>query len=398
MNERETILTSHPYEIWETKDGKYCTYVPDPASKRGIVQRKRKTRKELEDAIVKFYRENNKKIQKNIPVRKRAYNKYSFKSMFNDLLTYKKEIVGVSDNTISKYKSDYNRFFKNTYLESKDIRYATDEEVEKYIVSRIRSLDLTKRNVKDMVAYMKSTFERGKKQIEDNPFQYIKLEMFNKHCVPPKVKTPEQRTVSNEQMEKINKRFEYYHEKKPRYIPVYAVEMASLTGFRAGELAALRWDRIGDEYILIDSSEKYNTVTKEYYIDTTKNGKVRDYPLTDEIRALLERIYDIEKKYGYLSEYVFSNEKGRIHGRTMSDCARNVCIYMGMESKSIHSYRRTVSSKLKCEGVPTAIVASLMGHTEEVNENNYTYDVSDRGYKKEIISNITKEVCGKKIS
>lgn len=168
--------------------------------------------------------------------------------------------------------------------------------------------------------------------------------------------------------------------------------MLSLTGFRVGELAALRWDRIYDDHIHIDLSEKYNRVKKEYYITSTKNGKERDYPLTPEIQVLLKRVYDVEKKYGYLSEYVFSNENGRIHARTISESARSASIYMGMESKSIHTYRRTISSKLKCGGVPTVVVASLMGHTEEVNEHNYTYDVTDKKYKKEIIENITKNL------
>lgn len=398
MNERDKILKKHPYEIWESKDGIWYTYVPDNTKRRGIAQRKRKTKKDLEDAIVEYYRNNKKDISTDKMTRKRAFNKYSFKNMFDDLISYKQEIVGVSDNTISKYQSDYKRFFADTNIEYKDIRYMNEEEVEKYIVSRIHTLKLTKRNTKDMIAYMRSTFERGKKEVEDNPFQYIKLEIFNKHCKKSKTKTAKERTVSDGQMEQLQNRFDYYHNKKPRYIPIYAVELATMTGFRAGELAALRWDRIKGNCIVVDLSEKYNRVTKEYYIDTTKNGKIREYPLTEEINELLQQIYSVEKKYGYLSEYVFSNENGRIHGRVISDCARNACIYMGMEAKSIHAHRRTVSSKMKCKGIPTAIVASLMGHTEDVNERNYTYDVAGQEMKTQIISELTKEIYKRNVS
>lgn len=59
-----------------------------------------------------------------------------------------------------------------------------------------------------------------------------------------------------EDMKKLQERFRKDHEEKRNYIPTYAVELASLTGMRAGELAALRWDNIKEDYILIAESEK----------------------------------------------------------------------------------------------------------------------------------------------
>ena len=44
--------------------------------------------------------------------------------------------------------------------------------------------------------------------------------------------------------------------------------------------------------------------------------------------------------------------------------------------KSIHAIRRTLNSNMKCAGVSGTVAASLLGHTEKVNEENYTYDVS----------------------
>ena len=44
--------------------------------------------------------------------------------------------------------------------------------------------------------------------------------------------------------------------------------------------------------------------------------------------------------------------------------------------KSIHAIRRTLNSNMKCAGVSGTVAASLLGHTEKVNEENYRYDVS----------------------
>ncbi len=36
----------------------------------------------------------------------------------------------------------------------------------------------------------------------------------------------------------------------------------------------------------------------------------------------------------------------------------------------------------------SVVAASLLGHTEQVNDRNYTYDTSNMEYKHEIVSNI----------
>ena len=160
------------------------------------MQRIRKTEEELKDVIVEFYRDNDVDV-KELPEKKRTFTKYSFKKLFESLLQYKKEIVGVTDNTISKYESDYRRFFKDSTIEDQDIRHLDEEDVQRFIIERIRTLELTARNTKDMIAYMRATFERAKKELEDNPFQYIKLEIFKKHFHEAEVKTSAQRTVSD---------------------------------------------------------------------------------------------------------------------------------------------------------------------------------------------------------
>lgn len=49
--------------------------------------------------------------------------------------------------------------------------------------------------------------------------------------------------------------------------------------------------------------------------------------------------------------------------------------------------RRTVSSKLNLK-LPSATVALIMGHTEEVNKNHYNYDTVELKVKKETMDQI----------
>ena len=81
-----------------------------------------------------------------------------------------------------------------------------------------------------------------------------------------------------------------------------------------------------------------------------------------------------------------------IHAPVLSSCAKNKCKQIGIPYKSIHAYRRTFSSKLKCNGVSTTVVASLLGHTEEVNEQYYTYDITEMKEKQIMVGMVTKEI------
>lgn len=116
---------------------------------------------------------------------------------------------------------------------------------------------------------------------------------------------------------------------------------------------------------------------KERYISSTKNDKIRVIPLTDDMARVLRKVKEFEFKNGWLGEYVFQDDRGRVYASRISDCAvNNTTTSEFHNKKSIHAIRRTLNSNMKCAGVSGTVAASLLGHTEKVNEENYTYDVS----------------------
>lgn len=166
------------------------------------------------------------------------------------------------------------------------------------------------------------------------------------------------------------------------------MEFAILTGCRVGEIAALRWSDIENGLITIKHSEKAHRVKGEdttYTIETTKTGKERKLPVTNAISELLNRVEKAELNIGCKSEFVFSNKNGRINAQSISNCIRKKCAQVGINQKNIHACRRTVNSTLRGLGVSTVVVASLMGHTEEVNENSYTYAISGLEAKRNML-------------
>lgn len=228
--------------------------------------------------------------------------------------------------------------------------------------------------------------------IEDNPTEFLESKQFYRYCVE-KFKPVSKKVILDDDMKVLRERFQKDHEKKPNYIPTYTVELASLTGMRVGELSALRWEYITDKYIIIDESEKSNRKKNEFYVSKTKNKMTRFFPLTDEIRDLLERVRAVEEEYGYLCEWVFANENGRIRAKTISSCSQTKCRQLKIDAKGIHAYRKTINSKMRCNGVSSTVAASILGHTKEVNEQYYTFDITSMEERAKIVSDVNKQTC-----
>lgn len=294
MKKRKELLAKHTYSIKLGSDGYWRTYVKDETRANNRRQIKKKSQKDLEDELIAFYEQE----QEDKPL--------TFKMVYDKWVEFQRtEVVA---NTIKKYNADYKRFLEGTPFESYYINEITEEDIRSFLNSTVREKKLCKKTLKSLYGYIKGTIHSAlvNRFISENPMEYITAKQFYKWCVEIP-KPTEKRTVSDSDWYKLQTQIQEDHLNKPNYIPVYAIELARLTGMRVGELAALRWDSISSEYILIDKSEKYDREKKEYYIDKTKNGKERPFPITKEIQKLLSEIKKVEMKYGYICDWVFAD-------------------------------------------------------------------------------------------
>lgn len=375
MQKRKELLEKHSYKIWEGKDGYWRTYMPDVKGRKLI---KKKEQRDIEKVVIEYWE------TKSI-------------SLFSDRFLVwidRQKKCGRTDNTIDKYESDYKRFFHGDKIENMPIQEITEEDLSEFIKRVLTQKEIPYRALKGMFGYLNGVFDKAiiDKLITENPCKYVDLPIFKQYCTERKPKTAKERTVSNEQKKVLINKIHLNNEKADN-IARYAVELSVYTGMRVGELSGLKWEDVDFEnkILTIIHSEKYNRKTSEYYISTTKNDKIRTFPITDEIKDVLERVKKCELINGWLSEFVFSDSNGRVHTRRISCCARNMTMTKEFDhTKSIHALRRTLNSNLRCNGVSSTVAASLLGHTKEVNENNYTYDITSIADKAEIV-----ELAGK---
>lgn len=138
-----------------------------------------------------------------------------------------------------------------------------------------------------MFSYIRNTirYARVEKIITDNPVEFLELKQFSRHCIE-KEKVTEEQFYSDDELLKIQKGLNELYGDRPDYMPRYAVEMSLLTGMRAGEIAALKWEDVHEDYILIHTSIKHNRLKNQFHVGDTKTKKSRQFPMCDEIEAL----------------------------------------------------------------------------------------------------------------
>lgn len=384
LKKREEYLKKHQNKIWQGKDGNYRTHITveeDGIKKRKLL--KRKNKEDLEDAIIQLFQDQDANTFKN------RYIKWMDRQ----------KACGRSPETLVKYRTDYKRFFDGYPIETMDITDITDEILALHITSVLNEKPIKWRALQGIFGNINGTF---KKAIIDriipkdaNPCDYIDLPMFRKLCEEDNIKTAEQRILSDNERKVLLEKLHNPKAPNTNIVANFAIELALYTGMRVGELAALRWEDIDtkSECIRICHSEKRDRINKTTYISTTKNNKIRVFPLTDEIKDVLRRTKEYEFSKGYLGEYIFQNETGRLHANIISKCARVKTRSSDFTNpKSIHSIRRTLNSNMRCAGVSATAAASLLGHTVRVNEYNYTYDSVDMTEKMKYIKNASKIV------
>lgn len=380
MQKRKELLDKHPYAIWQGKDEKWRTYIPDDTKGRKLI--KKKEYSDIENAIIKYWSE-------------RTEDKNTFKCRF-DVWVDRQKIRNRSENTIYRYQVDYKKCFEGYPIEKMVISLITDEDIYVHLKKIITDHNLTYKALKSIFGYIRGVFEKSVLDklmtAADNPCQYVDLEMLRKNCREEQYKTVAERTMSNKEAERLMRKTHCldYRNKHPNLVAYKAIEFAMLTGMRVGELSGLMWEDVDyeDGVIVIRHSEKYNRISKSYTVEKTKNKKTRYLPITDDMKSVLKEIKELEESNGWTGEFVFMNETGRVHCRTISSCMRNLTLSKEYaNTKSIQTIRRTVNSKMRCNGVSAQVASSLIGNTKEVNEMHYSYNVEEFEKQKKYIQN-----------
>ncbi len=326
----------------------------------------------------------------------------TFDELFNEWKEYKKSFINVTNRkksmspaTIARYNSDYERYIKPLKLSSLKLNSLTAINIQKNILEMIEDNSLSEKNAGNIIGYITQMLQYA--YLND----YISKDLASK--IDRKLllantrvseKEDNERILSIEQFFNLKQTVLQQEAKNPLYAPNYAIELAMLTGMRTGEIAALRWSDIGENDIFIQYSEhlfKYDDERKsETVIGDTKNGKHRHIPITDDMKMVFEKIK--KQNFNHIEDFIFVNQEGVRHtGHDISCASARRGDEAGVSKVCIHRIRRTVSSQLNTI-LPQKDVASILGHTEQVNENHYNYSTLDNNDKMNALNKISGKI------
>ena len=383
MNKKQVLdLHKKMYHYWQGKNSKWYSYLP----KEGVEPPKGKqiesvNKENLNNKILDYY------IQEEKAKRGQKKTCPSFLEVYWMWRAIKD--LELDDNSIYKYNTDCKRFFDSTDFGEMPVNQITENTIRLFMLETIKRLGLCKETCRKFFGYIKNVirYARIEKIIIDNPVEFLEPKDFTKHC--EEIEKPDsERYYTDSELAIIIKALNEYYKKLPSYMPPYAIELAIYTGMRVSELSTLKWSDIDDTCISINKSAKHNRLKNEFFIGKTKTKKSRVYPVDEQITNLLKRIRRVQEEHGILCEWIFTDGKGSYtHSRNITDCMTRLCREQNLNGGGITKLRKTTSSDLQHTGVPKTVVASMLGHTTEVNEKYYTYDVSNLDEKKKVIQN-----------
>lgn len=366
---RKEILDKHPYTIWQGDRGYFFTYLPNGKSR---VRVKRKNLSDLEDVIVKFWKDNDDN-----PTIAEIFAMWS-----NWKLTNNK----IEKSTYDRIIVLFNKHF--LYFGKKKIKNVIEKEYVDFLEKEITRCNLTSKSFANLKSLVRGMLKFAKKK------NYIS---FNVDAMLSEI------DVSDKEFKMIvhEDKAEVFDEEELSILTNYLTEnldaknqailLMRITGMRVGEVTALSPTDITDDYIFVHRTETRS-------IDDGKvNYIIRDFPKTEAgVRFVV-----IPKDYIWLTKlirkgsdedkYAFMMKGCRITGAAVRDRLIRICNKLEIFRKTPHKLRKTYVSMLLDSGVDTRTIIDQVGHTDiNISENYYHRNRKTIEKKQDILSKVSE--------
>ena len=376
----QKLLEKYTFPKKPSSDGYYHCAIKDPSRRNGYRHVKSRTPEGLRDKVLQFERGELGESRKTF---RDAYTILQQKT--GDLVKCSERRLSVT-NSISRHWQTYDRFFTGTDFEKLYVDEITELDIEAVCRMNLERYDLRKRAWQSMRTVVKQVMDLAfhRRWIQENTYLRCDFAQF-RDMVLPDVPIA-RRAYSPEEMEKIMAFIAEKQRKSPSYLPAYALEMQILLGLRRGEVPPLRWSDVHDFWIGIEREQitlkpKTGTGGRDTFhiVGHTKNGKNRQFPITREVRDLLDRLRAVHRLYYPGSEYLFpaDSEEGVITDNTVYNFYRRMCRALEIPVcqdtvRGTHAFRRNAISRyVNLEGGSIEDAARLFGNSALVAEKHY---------------------------
>lgn len=369
MNERKKYLEMHTSRIWQSTDTNWYTYVDDATKPSGKKLIKRKTEYELNDFLVEFY--------------KQYVEPQTVEKTYKEWIAKKIKFGEISKQTIQRYESDFVKYF--TRIKDREIKYITEECLDDFILDNIREHKMKPKAWSNLRIIIRGMFLFAKKKgyTKIHIIDYLKeLDLSSK--IFNHEKKPKQNVIYKQR--EIDTMLEYM--KTSPSLSDIAILFAIYTGMRVGEIVALKWEDIKEDFIFV------NRTQIRYYDDNGKivyeirdfpktEAGIRDVPIVPELKKIIRKLREINP----FTEYLFEKNGQCIHKHTVCTRLYQLCDKFDFPHKGMHAIRKYFITKLINAGIDKNVIIAIVGHTDfETTETHYYEDNSEDDYKVKMLT------------
>ena len=354
MTKRKELLSRHPYECWQGKNGKWYVYLPD--KEKGRVLKKRNTQKDIEDVVVSYQEE--------------LVNNPTIEEVFNEWNDYRLELKKIEKSSHTRMKQVFARHYQS--FGKRRIKDVSPEEFIEFLERQIPEHNLSSKAFASLKTITKGFLKRAKRK------KYI---TFSPELMFADLDISENEFTKNhkEDYEQV------FDEKETSAMVSYLTEhcdiinsailLLFISGMRIGEVSALMHEDLDPfkNTVKIRRTEtRYSEDGKTFYVvkdyPKTRSG-LREIVIPSSFRWLIRDLY-------YHSEnrdFVFEDDNGnRIQTYKIRKREYYVCRQVGAYKKSPHKIRATYDTILLDAKVDNRMIKDQMGHADiRTSEINY---------------------------
>ena len=370
MNKRKELLKKHSYKIWQGKDGKWYTYLPD--EEKGRILKKRNTQTYIEDAVVEYWA--------------KELENPTIQEVFNEWNDHRLNLKKISPSTHMRNCQVFNRHYSK--FGKKRIKSISQNDIGDFLEEQIPIHDLTAKAFSSLKTITRGFLKRAKKK---------KLITFNVEEIFQELDTSEtdfKKVIKEDYQEVFNE------DEMPKMIKYLkenldakniGILLMFATGIRVGELVALKHEVFdGNTFKIRRTETRYLNENGENIYTIKEFPKsaagVRTVIIPDDYTWICNKIKDMNP----YNEYVFVDKNGK---RMTTNCIRRRleqnCRRLGIYPKSPHKIRKTYGTILLDHNIDNKLIMGQMGHTDILcTENHYHRNRRAIDKKREILSAI----------
>ena len=378
MTKRKELLEKHPYKIWEGKDGKWYTYIPDKI--KGRILKKRTSKKDIEDIVIDYLKE-----QIEDPTFGDIFNEWNDRRLKLNKISY-----ATHQRNIQVFERHFSEFSK------KNIKSISPENIQDFLEEQVPEHQLKAKAFANLKSITRGTLRYAKKK---KLIDFSVIDTFDELDVSDKdfsLKTTgfDDEVFSESEMPMV---IEYLETQKKNILSL-GVLLMFVTGVRIGELATFKWsDWDGCAFHILRTETRYKNQEGKYVYE------IKEYPKTPAgIRSVVIPphciwIVNEIRKLNPFGKFVFEKDGLRIKTYSFRKKLYRVCNEVNIKKKSPHKIRKTYASILLDNQIPEKNVIDLMGHTDiSCTKNFYSRNRKSNEKKAELLDQIPEFHIGVK--